>query len=235
MSRITELVHRAIDLSDAEDYPAALKLLTRAIAVDATNAQAYFERGMVRLNLRQDAEAVADFDRALELDGDFPGARDWRARTLASLGDHQRAAEDRLRELRAHPDGPYQGMGVIPQDWADCAEAFVDAGQPDVARELLEEYFDGPVHKVTSYARFETAPMRMLAKLLIQSGDSARASELAQRAYASQHQCPKDVLVYAEALEASGALDDARRICAEALAINDQMPGVRELGERLAG
>src|SRR5262245_10888140 len=115
MTHTAELVHRAIDLSDAEDYRGAVNLLTQAISADASNAQAFFERGMALLNLDQAADAIADFDRALTIDPAFPGARDWRARTLESLGSHQQAAEDRLRELRANPDGPHPGMGVSPQ------------------------------------------------------------------------------------------------------------------------
>src|SRR5690348_8524458 len=68
MSNSIEIVHRAIDLSDDGDYHAALNLLTYAISLDSNNAQAYFERGMVFLNLNQDAIAVADFDRALAID-----------------------------------------------------------------------------------------------------------------------------------------------------------------------
>jgi tetratricopeptide (TPR) repeat protein len=234
MPNSTELVHRAIDLSDAEDYRGAVNLLTQAISADSNNAQTYFERGMALLNFDQNVDAIADFDRALTIDPEFPGARDWRARTLASLGDHQRAADDRLKALRANPDGPYQGMGVIPQDWADCAESFLNAGNHNKARELLEEYFASHAKKVKSYAHFETAPMRMLAKLLIQSGDSDRACEFGKYAYSSKHQCPADVLVYALALEASGNLADARKVCAEAMEINDQVPGVKELHERLA-
>jgi len=98
MPNSTELVHRAIDLSDAEDYRGAVNLLTQAISADSSNAQAYFERGMALLNLDQGANAIADFDRALTIESEFPGARDWRARTLASLGDHQRAAH--LCEVR---------------------------------------------------------------------------------------------------------------------------------------
>ncbi len=233
MPNSTELVHRAIDLSDAADYNGALNLLSRAIAADPNNAQAYFERGMVLLNLGQDADAVPDFDRALAIDPEFPGARDWRSRALESLGDHQSAAEDRLKELESHPDGPYEGMGVSPQKWADCAEAFINAGKHQKARDLLEDYFNNYANKVTSYAHYETAPMRMLAKLLIQSGHFRRACELAQQGYSSDHQCPMDVLVYALALESSGDLAAARRICDEAIAINDQMPGVRELNDRL--
>jgi len=228
-----ELVQRAIDLSDAEDYSGSLKLLTRAIAADVNNAQAFFERGMVLLNLDRDSDAVPDFDRALAIDPAFPGARDWRSRALESLGDHQSAAEDRLKVLQSHPDGRHPGMGVSPQDWADCAEAFIKAGNHRTARELLEDYFRNGTNKVTAYARLETAPMRMLAKLLIQAGDSTRACEFGQRAYSSKHRCPADVVAYALALEASGDSVTARRLCNEAMELNDQMPSVKELHERL--
>jgi Flp pilus assembly protein TadD len=77
----TKLVHRAIDLFGAEDYAGAFDLLTQAITVDPGNAQAYFERAMALLNLDRDADAMADFDRALVIAPGFPGARDWRART----------------------------------------------------------------------------------------------------------------------------------------------------------
>jgi tetratricopeptide (TPR) repeat protein len=125
-------------------------------------------------------------------------------------------------------------MGVSPQKWADCADAFIKAGNHQKARDLLEDYFKNYASRVTSYAHFETAPMRMLAKLLIQSGDSDRACEFAQQAYSSKHQSPADVLAYALALEASGNLPRARELCAEAMGINDQMPGVKELHERLS-
>jgi len=233
MSDSTKLVHEAIDLSDSEDYSGALELLTRAISANSNNAQAYFERGMVLLNLDRDADAIPDFDRALSIDSDFPGARDWRSRAMASLGDHQSAAEDRLRDLNAHPDGRHEGMGVCPQDWADCAQAFINAGNHSKALELLENYFSQYAHKVSSYACYETAPMRMLANLLIQTGDSDRAVKLASDAYASDHQCPMDVLNYALVLESSGDLVAARQICDEAIADNDEMPGVKELFARL--
>ena len=234
MSDPIEIVRRAIELSEDEDYTGALNLLTDAIAADSTNAQAYFERGIALMNLDRDADAVADFDRALTIDPQFPGALDWRSRAHATLGSHRQAAEDRLRDLRNRPDGPHQGLGVSPQKWADCAQAFIDAGEPQRARELLEEYFADHVGRVTSYARFETAPMRILAKLLIQAGEPDRACEFARQAHASNHQCPADILVFALALEAVADLDAARRVCAEAVQANDQMPGVLELRSRLA-
>lgn len=234
MADSTELVNRAIDLSDSEDYAGALQLLTQAILADPNNAQAYFERGMALLNLAQDAEAIPDFDQALAINPEFPGARKWRANALAALGNHQQAAEERLATLRANPEGSHQGMGVNPQVWADCATAFISAGNSLKARELLTEYFESYAQSVTKYIRYETAPMRLMAKLLIQSGELTRACEFAERAYASAHQRPADLLAYALALESSGNLDAARLVCTKAMEVNDQMPGIQALQERLS-
>jgi hypothetical protein len=75
----------------------------------------------------------------------------------------------------------------------------------------------------------------MLARLLIPAGDPKRASEFAKSAYRSKHQCPADILVYALALEAAGNRAEAARICEEAIRVNDEMEGVQELRDRLAG
>jgi predicted Zn-dependent protease len=187
----TRLIHEAIDRSDDGDHEGALELLARAIEADPANPQAYHERAMALLNLNRDREALADFDRVLELDPVFPGARSWRARTLAALGEHRRAAADWLQELRDHPDGP-PGMGVCPQTWADCAEQFGLAGDPARAVELLEEYLARYAARVTSYTCYETAPLRLLARLLSEAGDTERAAELRERARASPHRVPAD-------------------------------------------
>jgi len=229
---ITQLIHKAIDYSDDGDYVNSINLLTKVVSINPNSEQAYFERGMAYLELNKDADAIADFDRALKLDPEYSGARDWRARTLASLGAFQKAAEDQLKVLRDNPNGKY-GMGVSPQSWADCADSFISAGNHDKAKELLEEYFTVHSKKVDGYAPYETAPMRILSKLLIQTGEFERAVQLSEKAYLSKHQAPADILIYALSLEASGAIEDARRVSKEAMEINDQMPGVRELNRRL--
>jgi predicted Zn-dependent protease len=186
------LIDQAIDCSDEEDYEAAVKLLARAIDADPRNARAFHERAMALLNLGRNCEALSDFDRALALDPKFPGARAWRARTLSDLGEHLRAAEDWLCDLRDHPDGPHETMGVCPQTWADCAAEFANAGEPGRAVELLEEYLAHYASRVTAYAFYETAPLRLLARLLEDRGDVKRAEELRMRARASPHRVPAD-------------------------------------------
>lgn len=228
------LIHKAIDRSDDGDHEGAVKLLTRAVKADPANPQAYHERAMALLNLSRDREALADFDRALGLDSRFPGARSWRARTRASLGDHRGAAEDWLRQLRDCPDGPHAGMGVCPQDWTNCAEQFVLAGEPATAIELLEEYLARHAARVTAYACYATAPLRLLARLLLQAGKGDRAVELARSAYSNvRHRCPMDFAVYGLALEAVGRREESLSIVEEALLQNGQMEEAVALKQRL--
>jgi Tfp pilus assembly protein PilF len=185
------LIGEAIDLSGDGNYTGALKLLDQAIRADSANPQAHFERAMVLAEMNRDREAVMALERALSLDPLFPGAREWLARILSSLGEHRRAGEEWLRQLRDNPDGP-PGMGVSPQSWADCAEQFALAGDAARAVALLEEYLNEHAARVTAYARFETAPLRLLARLAEQAGNPARAAELRARARASPHRVPAD-------------------------------------------
>lgn len=230
---VVQLIHKAIDLSDGGDHSKAIAMLTKAISIDPLSEQAFFERGMANLELNNNADAIADFDRALEINPEYSGAGDWRARTLSSLGKCEEAAEDQLKNLRDNPDGKH-GMGVSPQSWADCANSYISAGIHNKAKELLEEYFSDYSGNLEAYTIYETAPMRILSELLIQSGEFERAVEFAKRAYNSKHQVPADVLTYALSLEASGDIDNAKKIFEEAMKINDQMPGIKELSQRLA-
>jgi predicted Zn-dependent protease len=187
----SRLIHQAIDRSDEGDYEGAVELLSRAIEADPFEPQAYHERAMALANLNRDCEAVADFERALALDPVFAGARSWLARTLSGMGEHHRAGEEWLRYLHDNPDGP-PGMGVSPQSWADCAREFALAGDSARALELLDEYLARHAARVTAYACYETAPLRLLAQLMEEAGDAVRAAELRARARASPHRAPAD-------------------------------------------
>jgi hypothetical protein len=83
-------------------------------------------------------------------------------------------------------------MGVSPQSWADCAQQFALAGNPQRAIELLKEYLAQHAAHVTKYACYETAPLRLLARLLEQMGDTERAEEPRAKARASPHRVPAD-------------------------------------------
>src|SRR5690242_19488985 len=100
MVTANQIIDEAIDLSNAGDNRKAYKLLSKAIKLDASNAQAYFERAIALMNMDRDQDALLDQDQCLALEPDFPGARDWRARALAGTGSLQLAAQERLKSLR---------------------------------------------------------------------------------------------------------------------------------------
>lgn len=174
-------------------YDRALKLIDRAISFDPGIAFAHYIRGMTMLGLKRHQEAVAAFTHAIELEPQKSASTlAWRARTFADMGEHRSAAEDWLRLVREFPDGQHAGMGVCPLDWSNGAEQLALAGDPRRAIELLEEYLSRHAVRVTQYACYETAPLRLLARLLEQAGEVGRAAALRAQARASAHRVPAD-------------------------------------------
>jgi len=78
--------------------PEVIALLKQAIAADDSNADAYYLLGRIYNSTKQFEEALAQFDRALELresDGKtiVPGMRFYRASTLFKLGRCEEAKQ----------------------------------------------------------------------------------------------------------------------------------------------
>jgi tetratricopeptide (TPR) repeat protein/predicted aspartyl protease len=89
-----DLSRRAQALAARHDFEHALTDLDRACQLAPDNADYVYQRGMVHLELRQDALALADFDRAIKLK---PGAADAliaRARLKFKAGDKVGAGAD---------------------------------------------------------------------------------------------------------------------------------------------
>jgi len=57
-----------------EQYEEALPLFNQAIELDAEYADAYFNRGMTHVELKNDAQAIDDLQKAMELDPQNHGA-----------------------------------------------------------------------------------------------------------------------------------------------------------------
>jgi tetratricopeptide (TPR) repeat protein len=189
MSEDEELTARESvnELEDARDHEGVVTYLSELLIRHPGEAWAYHTRAMALLELSRDAEALPDFDRALDLDHRFPGTRAWRARTHAKLGHHLAAANDFLYVAETECHG---SMGVSPLTWADCARQFVMAGQRDRAIDVLENYLANYAPMVRTYARYETTPLRILAELLLEKGEIERAAALKEQARSSPHRVP---------------------------------------------
>lgn len=62
------LYARAVECADHGDYDLAIELLDHVVGLSPSFAQGFATRGMIRLSLEDQAGAIADFSRAIELE-----------------------------------------------------------------------------------------------------------------------------------------------------------------------
>ncbi|MCK9688724.1 tetratricopeptide repeat protein [Scleromatobacter humisilvae] len=100
------LVTRAEALIQAQRAAEAIPLASQAIEIVPTDSNAWFARGWARYQVDQDRtdDALADLDRALQLEPDEGVGRYRRAVVLASRGALDRAAQDYERAVQLVPE-----------------------------------------------------------------------------------------------------------------------------------
>lgn len=75
------------------NYEEAEVVLTKAIQYDKNNFEAYYYRGCARVNAQRLKEAIADFDKAVELKPDYADAYFNLGRTYYIMRDEDKACE----------------------------------------------------------------------------------------------------------------------------------------------
>ena len=75
------------------DYKTAEETLTEAIRYDKNNFEAYYYRGCARVNAMKYDEAIADFEKAVELKPDYADAYFNLGRTYYIKHDEDKACE----------------------------------------------------------------------------------------------------------------------------------------------
>ena len=76
------------------DFQKAEETLTKAIKYDKNNFEAYYYRGCAKVNERKYQEAIADFEKAVELKPDYADAYFNLGRTYYLLNDEDKACEN---------------------------------------------------------------------------------------------------------------------------------------------
>lgn len=74
-------------------FDEAEEILTKAIKYDKGNYEAYYYRGCARINMREYEEAVADFEKAVELKHDYADAYFNMGRTYYMMHNEDKACE----------------------------------------------------------------------------------------------------------------------------------------------
>ena len=75
------------------DFQKAEETLTKAIKYDKHNFEAYYYRGCAKVNARRYNEAIADFEKAIELKPDYADAYFNLGRTYVLLNNENKACE----------------------------------------------------------------------------------------------------------------------------------------------
>lgn len=75
------------------NYEEAEVVLTKAIQYDKNNFEAYYYRGCARVNAQRLKEAIADFEKAVELKPDYADAYFNLGRTYYIMQDEDKACE----------------------------------------------------------------------------------------------------------------------------------------------
>ena len=74
-------------------FEEAEEALDKAVKYDKHNVEAYYHRGCVRVNMKKFKDAIADFEKAIELKPDFADAYFNIGRAYILLNDEDRACE----------------------------------------------------------------------------------------------------------------------------------------------
>jgi TolB-like protein/DNA-binding winged helix-turn-helix (wHTH) protein/Flp pilus assembly protein TadD len=94
-------------VSPKEAFPHADEAARRALALDDSLAAAHTSLAMVRFNYDWDwSRAERGFQRAIELDSDYPNAHHWYADYLSAIGRHDQAVTESERARRLDPLSP---------------------------------------------------------------------------------------------------------------------------------
>jgi tetratricopeptide (TPR) repeat protein len=183
-------------VSPKEAFPQADEAARKALALDDSLAAAHTSLAMVRFNYDWDwSGAERGFQRAIELDSDYPNAHHWYADYLSAIGRHDQAITESERARRLDPLSP------IINAWLGWRHYF--AHQYDAAVEQ---------HRKTLELDPNFAPTHLvLGQAYEQQGRASEALAELQQAEHLARGGPLYVAALAHALASAGKRADAER------------------------
>ncbi|MEY2577137.1 MAG: adenylate cyclase [Verrucomicrobiota bacterium] len=180
-----------------EFYPKAKEMAIRAISLEPSLGAPHAALGVIYANFDHDfAKAIAEFNRATELDPNYATAHQWKTTALGALGQFDEAIASSKRSVVVDP------LSLIVN--SDLAFNYLNAHRFDDAiaqsRKTLE--IDPNFHIAREY----------LAMALQFEGKLADALAEYQKAKAAATDEPYTLSLLAQAYARSGSRDEAQRI-----------------------
>lgn len=130
---LQDLLTQAHTAIDENRLDAAIELSSRAIALDASSALAYYSRGIAYGRNGVNDKAIADISEAIRLDPAMWKAYRNRGTAYLMLQDYDRAITDFNEAIRIHPNDPdllaSRGECYYRRDDCSCALALQDCNE----------------------------------------------------------------------------------------------------------
>jgi len=146
---------------------------SEAIRQNPNSADAYYQRGLSRLNRSQAKDALADFEQAVKLDPNSAEAYDGRGQAHAAAGNPVAAAEDFDRALGLNPN-----LAAAYQHRGDNLKALANS---EAGRELFDKKVED-YRKMYDAARQKQLNSKAWQPLNSTSGPSSRLAMVNQMA-----------------------------------------------------
>jgi serine/threonine protein kinase/regulator of sirC expression with transglutaminase-like and TPR domain len=96
-------IQQGLALNEKQNYQQAIAAFNRAIAMDANNSEAFYDRALTYSRLGKDQEALADVTQAIQLDPNHARAHLLRGNLRFQLGDDRGALDDYNRAIFLDP------------------------------------------------------------------------------------------------------------------------------------
>lgn len=146
---------------------------SEAIRQNPQSADAYYQRGLARLNRKKAKEALADFNEALKLDPRLAEAYDGRGQAHSTAGDPVAASKDFDKAIELKPDlaSAYQHRG----------DNLKELGKSSAGKDLVDEKIEA-YRKMYQVARDKQLSDKAWQPLNSTSGPTTRAGMIGQMA-----------------------------------------------------
>lgn len=121
-------LRRGISQNRTGNYEDSVKSLTRVLALDSENVQAFSQRAKAYFNLGQSSLALEDLTQAVKRNPNNAGLYKLRGDILSSLGEHDSAIQDYDIAIRLKPHDPasHNNRGIALANLGKVKEAVDD-------------------------------------------------------------------------------------------------------------
>lgn len=153
--------------------PEASDRFSEVIRQNPNNAEAYYQRGLARLNRGDAKEALADFDQAVKLDPKSAEAYDGRGQAYSAAGDPVAASKDFDKAIELKP-----GLAAAYQHRGDNLK---ELGKSAAGKEMMDEKIEA-YRRMYQAARDKQLSDKAWQPLISTSGPTTRAGIIGQMA-----------------------------------------------------